>query len=135
MVGDDTMTYQGDCYKQNLFVGTDPTYPAMKSVIAPLVAQHEAQTTHTLSGPSPEAVKKGKKKGERLTRSPSQDHPPWVLSFLSFLDDQNGLGGENYGQWDENELADFQDNELNKVDSELFTFLKCWKLSQNGSSG
>jgi hypothetical protein len=50
---------------------------------------------------------KGKKKGERLTRSLSQDHPPWVLSFLNFLDGQNGLGDESYGQWDENELADF----------------------------
>jgi hypothetical protein len=95
------------CYKQNLSVGTDPTYPAVKPVTAPLVARHEAETTRTSGGPSPEAVKKGKKKGERLTRSRSQDHPPWVLSFLSFLDGRNGLGGENYGQWDENELADF----------------------------
>jgi hypothetical protein len=47
-----------------------------------------------------------------------------VLSFLNFLDGQNGLGNEIYGQWDENELADFLDSELNKVDSELFTHLK-----------
>ena len=83
------------------------TYPAVKPVTTSLIAWHEVETTHTSGGPSPEAVKKGKKKGERLTRSPSQDHPPWVLSFLSFLDGRNGLGGENYGQWDENELADF----------------------------
>jgi hypothetical protein len=79
----------------------------MKLVTSPLVAQHEAETTYTLGGPSPKEVKKGKNKGEILTRSRSRDHPPWVLSFLSFLDGQNGLGGENYEQWDENKLADF----------------------------
>jgi hypothetical protein len=103
----DQIPFCGLCYKQNLSVGTDPTYPAVKPVTASLIARHEAETTRTSGGPSPEAVKKGKKKGERLARSRSQDHPPWVLSFLSFLDGQNGLGGENYGQWDENELADF----------------------------
>jgi hypothetical protein len=46
-------------------------------------------------------------RGEILTRSLSLDHPPWMLSSLSFLDGQNGLGGENYGQWDENKLVDF----------------------------
>jgi hypothetical protein len=79
----------------------------VKPVTASLVARHEAEATRTTGGPSPEAVKKGKKKGERLTRSPSQDHPPWVLSFLNFLDGRNGLGDEIYGQWGENELADF----------------------------
>jgi hypothetical protein len=79
----------------------------VKSVKVSLIGRNEVETTRTSCGPSPEAVKKGKKKGERLARSHSQDHPPWVLSFLSFLDGQNGLGGENYGQWDENELADF----------------------------
>ena len=98
---------KGGCYKQNLSVGTDPTYPAVKPVTAPLVARHEVEATRTSSGPSPEAVKKGKKKGERLTRSRSQDHPPWVVYFLNFLDGRNGLGDEIYGQWGENELADF----------------------------
>jgi hypothetical protein len=50
---------------------------------------------------------KGKKKGERLARSLSQDHPPWVLSFLNFLDGQNGLRDESYGQWDKRELTNF----------------------------
>jgi hypothetical protein len=98
---------KGRCYKQNLSVGTDPTYPVAKPVTTPLVARHEAEAICTSGGPLPEVVKKGKKKGERLARSRSQDHPPWVLSFLSFLDGQNGLGDENYGQWDENELTDF----------------------------
>jgi hypothetical protein len=94
-------------YKKNLSVGTDPTYPAVKPVTASLIARHEVETTRTSGGPSLEAVKKGKNKGERLARSRSQDHPPWVLSFLSFLDGQNGIEDENYAQWDENELADF----------------------------
>ena len=95
------------CYKNNLSVGTDLTYPVAKPVTTPLVARHEAETTRTSGGPSPEVVKKGKNKGERLTKSRSQDHPPWVLSFLNFLDGRNGLGDEIYEQWDENELADF----------------------------
>jgi hypothetical protein len=42
----------------------------------------------------------------------SSIHIPWNVleyrgSFLSFLDGRNGLGDEIYGQWDENELADF----------------------------
>jgi hypothetical protein len=69
----------------------------VKLVIASLIAWHEAKTIYTSGGPLPEVVKKGKNKGERLTGSLSQDHPPSVLSFLSFLDGQNGLGGENYG--------------------------------------
>ena len=47
------------CYKQNMSVGTDPTYPAVKPVTTPLVARHEAETTRTSGGPSPEKVKKG----------------------------------------------------------------------------
>jgi len=34
-------------------------------------------------------------------------HPTWVLSSLIIFDGQNGLGGENYGKWDENKLVDF----------------------------
>jgi len=49
------------CYKKNMFVGTDPTYPVVKPVTASLIAWHEAETTCTSDGPSPEAVMKGKK--------------------------------------------------------------------------
>jgi hypothetical protein len=42
-------------------VGIDLTYPAVKSVIASLVARHKAKTTRTSGGPSPEAVMKGEK--------------------------------------------------------------------------
>jgi hypothetical protein len=42
-------------------IGTDPTYPAVKPVTTSLIARHEAETTHTSDGPSPEAVMKGKK--------------------------------------------------------------------------
>jgi hypothetical protein len=49
------------CYKKNLSVGTDPTYLVVKPVTTFLIAQHEAETTWTLSGPSLEAVMKGKK--------------------------------------------------------------------------
>jgi hypothetical protein len=52
---------KGTCYKKNLFVGTDPTYLAVKPVTTFLIARHEAETTRTSGGPSPEAVMKGKK--------------------------------------------------------------------------
>ena len=67
---------KGVCYKQNLSFGTDPTYLAVKSITASLIARYETETTHTSGVPSTESLNKGKKKGERLTRSPSQDHPP-----------------------------------------------------------
>jgi hypothetical protein len=53
--------YIPTCYKQNLSIGTDPTYPTVKPVTTFLIARHEAETTHTSGGPFPEAVMKGKK--------------------------------------------------------------------------
>jgi hypothetical protein len=52
---------KGVCYKKNLSVGTDPTYPTVKPVTTSLIAWHEEETTHTSDGPFPEAVMKGKK--------------------------------------------------------------------------
>jgi hypothetical protein len=49
------------CYKKNLFVGIDPTYPAVKPITSSLIAQYEVETTQTSYGPSPEEVMKGEK--------------------------------------------------------------------------
>jgi len=35
------------CYKKNMSVGTDPTYPAVKLVTTFFIAQHEVETTCT----------------------------------------------------------------------------------------
>jgi hypothetical protein len=43
-------------------IGIDLTYPTIKPVTTSLIAQHEAETTRTLGGPSLEAVMKEKKK-------------------------------------------------------------------------
>jgi len=47
------------CYKKNMFIGTNPTYLAVKPVTAFLIARHEAEAICTSGCPSPKAVTKG----------------------------------------------------------------------------
>jgi len=55
------VSIKGTCYKQNMSVATDPTYPTVNLITASLVTWHKEETTPTLDGPSSEVVKKGKR--------------------------------------------------------------------------
>jgi hypothetical protein len=51
------------------------------------------------------------------------------------LSGQDGLGGENYREGNENELADFWDKKLIKVNKKLFAPLWPWEKVQNWFPG